>query len=176
MVLGIKSGETTDVDCSMCYKDCWISARKYVLANALVTVTFLVTCFLHVIDLKEMILVMCIMHVIDPNGMILVMYIMHVIDPKEMILVMCIMHVIDPKGMILVMCIMHVIDPKGIILMMCIMHVIDPKGIISVMFIMHVIDPKKNYNSHKSLAVEPFYEHVKFCTSSTFYFVSSILV
>jgi hypothetical protein len=71
-----------DVGCSLCYKDRWISARKYVLANALVTVTFLVTCFLHVIDPKGMILVMCIMHVIDPKGMISVLFIMHVIDLK----------------------------------------------------------------------------------------------
>jgi hypothetical protein len=72
-----------DVDCSLCYKDRWISARKYVLENVLVTVMFLVMCILHVIDPKGMVLVVCIMPVIDPKGMILVMCIMHVIDPKD---------------------------------------------------------------------------------------------
>jgi hypothetical protein len=37
MVLGLKSEETVDVDCSLCYKARWISARKYVLTNVLVT-------------------------------------------------------------------------------------------------------------------------------------------
>ena len=72
MVLGLKSGETADMDCSLCYKDRWISARNYVLVNALVTVTFLVMCIMHVIDMKGMVLVMCIMQIIDPNGMITV--------------------------------------------------------------------------------------------------------
>jgi hypothetical protein len=54
MVLGPKSGETADVDCSLCYKARWISAGKYVLANALVTVALLVMCILHVIVPKGM--------------------------------------------------------------------------------------------------------------------------
>ena len=37
MVPGLKSGKTVDVDCSLCYEAHWISARKYMLANVLVT-------------------------------------------------------------------------------------------------------------------------------------------
>jgi hypothetical protein len=40
--------------CSLFYKALWISARKYVLANALVTLMLLVMCILRVIDPKGM--------------------------------------------------------------------------------------------------------------------------